>query len=144
MLERERGFAADDTYNVYDKGLFADRSASSLYRPKKDAADSEVYGGADDQLDKVMKTDRFRPDKGFAGTTERPGSRDKPVEFEKNQDEADPFGLDQFLTEVKKGKKALERVGGGGTMRASAGSATKESYEGGSSRNRVDFDRGGR
>lgn len=139
----QSGFATDDTYNVYDKGLFTSHSAlSSLYRPKKDA-DSEVYGGgADEQLEKVMKTDRFRADKGFAGATERSGPRDRPVEFEKDQDEADPFGLDQFLTEVKKGKKALDRVGGGGTLKASAGSAMKESYEGGSSRSRVEFERG--
>ncbi|MCO5588702.1 hypothetical protein L7F22_042661 [Adiantum nelumboides] len=138
----QSGFATDDTYNVYDKGLFTSHSAlSSLYRPRKDA-DSEVYGGADEQLDKVLKTDRFRADKGFAGTTERSGPRDRPVEFEKDQDEADPFGLDQFLTEVKKGKKALEKVGTGGTLRASAGSAMKESYEGGSNRSRVEFQRG--
>jgi SNW domain-containing protein 1 len=48
------------------------------------------------------------------------------------------------LTEVKRGKKALDRVGGGDTMRASAGAGNKESYEGGSSRTRVDFERGAR
>eukprot|EP00249_Psilotum_nudum_P018754 c26948_g1_i1 orf=153-1952(+) len=138
----QSGFATDDAYNVYDKGLFTTQSAlSSLYRPKREA-DSEMYGGAEDQLDKVLKTDRFRADKGFAGATERTAPRDKPVEFEKDEEEADPFGLDQFLTEVKKGKKALDRVGGGGTMRASAGSGMKESYEGGSSRSRVEFERG--
>ncbi|GLJ15368.1 hypothetical protein SUGI_0252100 [Cryptomeria japonica] len=138
----ESGFATDDQYNIYDKGLFtAHNTLSTLYRPKKDA-DSEVYGGADEQLDKVLKTDRFRPDKGFAGATERGGPRDRPVEFEKDAEEADPFGLDQFLTEVKKGKKAMDKIGGGGTMKASAGSGMKESYEGGSSRSRIDFQRG--
>ncbi|KAJ7196146.1 hypothetical protein O6H91_Y509300 [Diphasiastrum complanatum] len=140
----ESGFANDDTYNIYDKGLFTSHSAlGGLYRPRKDI-DNEVYGGggADEQLEKVLRTDRFRADKGFAGASERGGPRDRPVEFEKNVEEADPFGLDQFLTEVKKGKKALDRVGGGGTMRASAGSAMKESYEGGSSRSRVEFERG--
>uniref|UniRef100_A0A0D6QR59 SKI-interacting protein SKIP SNW domain-containing protein n=1 Tax=Araucaria cunninghamii TaxID=56994 RepID=A0A0D6QR59_ARACU len=138
----ESGFAADDQYNIYDKGLFtAQNTLSTLYRPKKDA-ESEVYGGADEQLDKVLKTDRFRPDKGFAGATERGGPRDRPVEFEKDAEEADPFGLDQFLTEVKKGKKAMDKIGGGGTMKASAGSAMKESYDGGSSRTRIDFERG--
>ncbi|GLJ15881.1 hypothetical protein SUGI_0262220 [Cryptomeria japonica] len=137
----ESGFATDDQYNVYDKGLFtAHNTLSTLYRPKKDA-DSETYGGADEQLDKVLKTDRFRPDKGFAGATERGGPRDRPVEFEKDAEEADPFGLDQFLTEVKKGKKAMDKIGGGGTMKASAGSGMKESYEGGSSRTRIDFQR---
>ncbi|CAM6088958.1 unnamed protein product [Calypogeia fissa] len=137
----ESGFAADDSYNVYDKGLFTSENAiGGLYRPRKDA-DSEIYGG--EQLDKVLKTDRFRADKGFSGATERESRDNRPVNFEEAE-EADPFGLDQFLTEVKKGKKALDRVGGGGTMRASGGSGTRESYEGGSSRSHLDFERGGR
>lgn len=139
----ESGFAADDTYNVYDKGLFTSQSGlSGLYRPRKDT-DAEVYGGgADEQLDKVINTDRFRAGKGFAGATERGGPRDRPVEFEKDDVGEDPFGLNMFLTEVKKGKKALDRVGEGGTMRSSAGSGNKDSYAGGS-RNRVDFEREG-
>ncbi|ERN15078.1 hypothetical protein AMTRI_Chr05g57750 [Amborella trichopoda] len=138
----ESGFAADDQYNIYDKGLFTAHSTlSTLYRPKKDT-DSDAYGGADEQLEKVLKTDRFRPDKGFAGASEKAGPRDRPVEFEQEAEEADPFGLDQFLTEVKKGKKAMDKIGGGGTMKASAGAAMRESYEGGSSRTRVDFERG--
>ncbi|XP_024391047.1 SNW/SKI-interacting protein A [Physcomitrium patens] len=139
----ESGFAADDTYNVYDKGLFTSQSGlSGLYRPRKDT-DAEVYGGdANEQLDKVLSTDRFRPGKGFAGATERSRPQDRPVEFEKDEVGEDPFGLDMFLTEVKKGKKAMDRVGEGGTMRASAGSGTKDSYAGGS-RNRVDFEREG-
>ncbi|XP_057456690.1 SNW/SKI-interacting protein-like [Lotus japonicus] len=134
------GFATDDQYNVYDKGLFtAQPTLSTLYRPKKDV-DNETYGGADEQLEKIMKTDRFKPDKAFSGASERAGPRDRPVEFE--NEEADPFGLDQFLTEVKKGKKAMEKVGGGGTMKASAGSSMRDGYEGGSSRTRIGFERG--
>ncbi|KAJ1399489.1 SKI-interacting protein SKIP, SNW domain [Sesbania bispinosa] len=134
------GFATDDQYNVYDKGLFtAQPTLSTLYRPKKDL-DNDVYGGADEQLEKIMKTDRFKPDKGFAGASERTGPRDRPVEFE--NEEADPFGLDQFLTEVKKGKKAMEKVGGSGTMRASAGSSMRDGHEGGSGRTRIGFERG--
>eukprot|EP00850_Spirogloea_muscicola_P018416 SM000168S02615 [mRNA] locus=s168:225750:226277:+ [translate_table: standard] len=83
----ESGFAADDAYNVYDKGLFA-RERPSL---------SGLVGSV----------------KGAAG-----GGRDKPVEFEKDAVEADPFGLDQFLTEVKKGKKAMDKIGSSGIMRA--------------------------
>ncbi|KAL2641422.1 hypothetical protein R1flu_009009 [Riccia fluitans] len=99
----ESGFAADDTYNVYDKGLFTSQNAlGGLYRPRK-----ETGNDADEQLDQALKTDRFRADKGFAGTSE--GARDRPLEFEKEEEEADPFGLDQFLTEVKKGKKASDR-----------------------------------
>ncbi|PIA51454.1 hypothetical protein AQUCO_01100354v1 [Aquilegia coerulea] len=138
----DSGFATDDQYNVYDKGLFTAQSTlSSLYRPKKDA-DADIYGGADEQLEKVLKTDRFKPDKGFSGAGERAGPRDKPVEFELQQEEADPFGLDEFLTEVKKGKKAMEKVGSGGTMRASAGSSMRDGDDGGSGRTRIGFERG--
>nr|XP_016509635.1 PREDICTED: SNW/SKI-interacting protein-like [Nicotiana tabacum] len=136
----DSGFATDDAYNVYDKGLFtAQPTLSTLYRPKKDA-DSEMYGGADEQLEKIMKTERFKPDKAFAGTSERAAPRDGPVQFEKEVEEADPFGLDQFLTEVKKGKKAMASVGSGGTMKASAGT-TRDGYET-SSRTRIAFDKG--
>ncbi|KAL3684141.1 hypothetical protein R1sor_002163 [Riccia sorocarpa] len=133
----ESGFAADDSYNVYDKGLFTSQSAmAGLYRPRKESGID-----ADDHLDEVLKTDRFRADKGFAGASESARDR-RPLEFEKEAEEADPFGLDQFLTEVKKGKKTSDRAGGGGgTMRASAGSGSKGFYEGGSSRSRVDFER---
>lgn len=138
----DSGFATDDQYNVYDKGLFtAQPTLSTLYRPKKDV-DTEMYGGADEQLDKIMKTERFKPDKAFAGTSERAGPRDRPLEFEKDAEEADPFGLDQFLTEVNKGKKAMDRVGTGGTMRASAGSSMRDGHEGGSGRTRIGFERG--
>ncbi|PPS06405.1 hypothetical protein GOBAR_AA14244 [Gossypium barbadense] len=138
----DSGFATDDQYNIYDKGLFtAQPTLSTLYRPKKDV-DSEMYGGADEQLEKIMKTERFKPDKAFAGTSEKSGPRDRPVEFEKEVEEADPFGLDQFLTEVKKGKKAMDKVGSGGTMKASAGSSMRDGYEGGSNRSRINFERG--
>ncbi|KAG1342295.1 SNW/SKI-interacting protein A [Cocos nucifera] len=140
----ESGFVTDDQYNIYDKGLFTTQpTLSTLYRPKKDA-DADVYGGADEQLEKIMKTDRFKPDKAFTGASERPSGtkRERPVEFEKPE-ENDPFGLDQFLTEVKKGKKAMEKIGGGGTMKASAGSSMRDDYEGGGSgRTRIAFERG--
>lgn len=138
----DSGFATDDQYNVYDKGLFtAQPTLSTLYRPKKDA-DDEMYGGAEEQLEKIRKTDRFKPDKGFTSTGEKSAPRTGPVEFEKEvAEEADPFGLDQFLTEVKGGKKPLDNIGSGGTMRAGGGSSTREGYEG-SGRSRIGFKRG--
>ena len=115
----DSGFATDDQYNIYDNGLFpAQPTLSTLFRPKKDI-DSDMYGGADEQLEKIRKTERFKPYKAFAGTSETSGPRDRPVEFEKEGEEADPFGLDKFLIEVKKGKKAMEEMGTGGTMKAS-------------------------
>ncbi|XP_074268983.1 SNW/SKI-interacting protein A [Silene latifolia] len=141
----DSGFATDDQYNVYDKGLFtAQATLSTLYQPKKDV-DSDVYGGADEQLEKIKNTERFKPNKAFTGTSEKAAPRDRPLEFEQEvpapAEEADPFGLDQWLTEVKKGKKALDKVGGGGTMRASGGSS-REGYDGSSSRSRINFQRG--
>lgn len=139
----DSGFATEDQYNIYDKGLFTTQpTLSTLYRPKQDG-DEDMYG-ADEQLEKVLKTDRFKPDKAFSGASERPSGskRDRPVEFDKLE-ENDPFGLDQFLTEVKKGKKAVEKIGGGGTMKASAGSSMRDDYEGGGSgRTRIAFERG--
>lgn len=139
----ESGFVTDDQYNVYDRGLFtAQPTLSTLYRPKKDV-DTEIYGGADEHMEKILKTDRFKPDKGFTGTSEKNGPRDRPVEFEKDAEEADPFGLDMFLTEVRKGKKAIEKVGSGGTMAAAGGGSFRDGYEGGGSgRTRIGFERG--
>ncbi|KAJ4909182.1 SNW/SKI-interacting protein [Raphanus sativus] len=88
----DSGFSTDDQYNVYDKGLFtAQQTLSTLYKPKKDT-DEEMYGNvADEQLDRLKNTERFKPDKGFTGASERSGKRERPVEFEK-EDERDPLG----------------------------------------------------
>ncbi|KAK2979551.1 hypothetical protein RJ640_027415 [Escallonia rubra] len=139
---KSSGFGDDESYSLYDSALFKSQNTlSSLYRPKKDT-DGDTYGG-DEQMDKIMKTDRFKPDKAFGGTAEKTGPRDRPVEFEKHAEEADPFGLDQFMTEVKKGKKALDKIGGGGTMKASAGTSMRDDHEG-SGRTRIGFERGRR
>lgn len=136
------GYNKDDAYDVYDKALFADRG-SSLYRPKAGADDDDVYGGdGNKDVDKMLSTAKFKPDKGFSGAEDRDvvggaraGPRSKPVEFEVDAD--DPFGLDQFMTEVNTGKKAMENIGSKGTMHAAGGG----SGEGGN-RRRVDFHRG--
>ncbi|KAF7148528.1 hypothetical protein RHSIM_Rhsim03G0075400 [Rhododendron simsii] len=101
-------FATEDQYNVYDKGMFtttAQLTLPTLFKTRKDT-DADMFGGADEQLDKIMKTDRFKPDKAFTGTSEKTGARDsKAIEL---KEEADPFGLDQFLKDVIKGKKGHE------------------------------------
>ncbi|XP_004250588.2 SNW/SKI-interacting protein-like [Solanum lycopersicum] len=84
----DSGFAADDAYNLYDNILFT--AQCTLYRPKKDV-DCDTYG--EQQQEKITHS---KPDNAFAGTSERTDPRDRPVEFE-----ADPFGLDQFMTGVK-------------------------------------------
>ncbi|XP_064458356.1 SNW domain-containing protein 1-like [Ornithodoros turicata] len=90
------GFGHDDVYDVYDKPWRS--TQQSVYRPRNQ--DKDVYG---EDLDKLVKTSRFVPDKEFSGT-DRSSKRDGPVQFERVEEE-DPFGLDKFLTEAKKASK---------------------------------------
>ena len=62
-----------------------------------------------------------------------------PVEFEAEDNEADPFGLDQFLSEAQKGNKGkpLDGIGAGSGMAASTGGSM--SGEGGSGRSKIGF-----
>jgi SNW domain-containing protein 1 len=59
-------------------------------------------------------------------------------QFEREAEEADPFGLDAFLSDVRQGKKrgALDDVGKGGGMRAAGGGSSYDQSEGGSGRRR--------
>ncbi|CAL5046800.1 unnamed protein product [Urochloa decumbens] len=110
------GFAAgDDVYSVYSGRLFAAPSAlsSTLYRPNNRRGDSGVYGGedgADEEIERIARTERFKPDRGFFDSAERPaaGKRERPVEFgtpEEGAEADDPFELDRYMTSVKEGKK---------------------------------------
>lgn len=95
-----QGFNDDEGYNVYDKPWREhDSLANHLYRPNKNV-DKEIYG---EDLEKIVKTNRFVPDKEFSGADRSAGtSRSGPVQFEK---EEDPFGLDQFLSQAKRASK---------------------------------------
>lgn len=132
------GLGADDTYNVYDKALFADKG-SGLYRPNKQVDDDDVPVDADKDGRK------FKPDKGFSGVDYGAASRRDtgPVQFEREAEEADPFGLDKFADNVRGSRKrnALDSIGGGGAMRAGGGGGKYEDYAGGSSRSQVQFER---
>ena len=138
----DSGFGDDEAYNLYDKPLMKGTSSSMLYKPTQ--GDDEQYGEAQAEADydKLKNTNRFQPDKGFSGTdsghqgTKR--GRDAPVEFEKQSDreEADPFGLDQFLSEAKKGKKAMDSVNKSGGMNAASGGGDGGSAGG---RDKIDF-----
>ncbi|XP_062406826.1 SNW domain-containing protein 1 [Sardina pilchardus] len=88
----DSGFADDDQYTVYDQPFRGDRSmAQNIYRPSKNT-DKDIYG---DDVDTLMKNNRFVPDREFSGADNGP-RRDGPVQFEE-----DPFGLDRFLEEAK-------------------------------------------
>jgi SNW domain-containing protein 1 len=125
----------DDAYNIYDKPMFANTSASSIYRPR--GGDNEMYG--DEELEKLRKS-RFTADKGFQGA-DASAARDGPVQFEKEDD--DVFGLDKFFTEAKKGKQAMDSVGKGSTLAAGASSSAAHLRDGGGTkRDRLDFEAG--
>eukprot|EP00743_Colponemidia_sp_Colp-15_P001604 GILK01001751.1.p1 GENE.GILK01001751.1~~GILK01001751.1.p1 ORF type:complete len:604 (+),score=131.81 GILK01001751.1:65-1813(+) len=153
----DTGFGEDDSYNIYEKPLFADRTAASIYRPTRDSA---VHAEDEEDDTSKMVRESTRPSRGFEGADKsKGGGRSKPVEFEKEPEDetVDPFGLDQFFTEAKKGRKAMDKIGSGGLMSAAAGgsremgsggdrgkmSFTKESSSSGSSRDR-DRDRDSR
>lgn len=101
------GLAGDDeAYNLYDKPLFAGSSASMIYRPSRAESGRETYGGVDmDGVEKMVSGSA--PARGFQGadSAERV---DGPVQFER---EADPFGLDSFLGQAKRGREDTREMG---------------------------------
>ncbi|CAN6198306.1 unnamed protein product [Urochloa humidicola] len=105
------GFAGDDMYSVYSERLFTARPAlSAVYGPNSKHGDSSVYGeDANEEIERIARTERFKPDRGFSGTAERQaGKRERPVEFgapEESEEADDPFELDRYMTRVKEGKK---------------------------------------
>uniref|UniRef100_A0A8C5R373 SNW domain-containing protein 1 n=1 Tax=Leptobrachium leishanense TaxID=445787 RepID=A0A8C5R373_9ANUR len=91
----DSGFAGgeDEIYNVYDQPWRSNKEmAQNIYRPSKNT-DGDVYGA---DLETLMKTNRFVPDKEFSGSDRRQRREGGPVQFEE-----DPFGLDKFLEEAK-------------------------------------------
>jgi len=112
------GFGSDETYDVYSKPLFQGSSVGQTYRPKpvEGMDDDEVAAGAGGPS--VNPTARFRADRGFAGTehasTTAPG-RSRPVEFERDQSEADdPYGLGSLLNSTSSETRrptALDHIG---------------------------------
>jgi SNW domain-containing protein 1 len=99
----DSGYGDDEAYNVYDKPWRESGSlASHLYRPSKQV-DQDIYGG---DLDKIVNTSRFVPDKEFSGT-DRKNPRSGPVQFEK---EDDIFQLDKFLDTAKTGSKRKDEA----------------------------------
>jgi SNW domain-containing protein 1 len=130
------GFGEDDEYNVYSKGLRAEKT-QSIYRP---SAENNGLASADEEYAKLVKTSKFKPDTGFAGADAVRGERSGPVQFEKAPKASDdPFGLGDFMTDSNKGRKVLDGIGKQGGMGASVGGTTDE--VGG--RRRMEFGREG-
>jgi len=92
----ESGFGDEDEYNVFDKPLFQDKTAASIYNVKEynDNLDDEE-GGEKNNVEKMLNR---APNRGFEGAAaaDKKSSRTKPVEFEKHAD--DTFDLGSFIT----------------------------------------------
>lgn len=142
------GLAEEEAYNLYDKPLFADRS--DLFKGRANRNEEAYEGRAGGDAGGEIDTARFKPDKGFTGADYGGGGGGNKngddggggdLQFEKDPAEADPFGLDAFLSDVREGrKKPLDKIGKGGGMSAAGGGAGKrEDYEGGGSGRRMDF-----
>jgi len=145
------GLGAEDSYNLYDKPLFADRAAATgNYRPPPAGGEG---GGGEEAGGPSAR--RFRPDVGFAGAEDgggggggaAGGSGAGPVQFERGAGgggaaapapEDDPFGLEAFAAAVS--KKKLGGIGAGGSMAGGGGGSGAEA--GGGGRDRLDFTRG--
>lgn len=117
----DTGFNEDQ---AYDKPLFAAQEAiQSIYRPNLGADEDEDVG--DETMDKIQESSRFevlgKAKEGFRGAADaevssaidasKPNTRlinvkqerSGPVQFEKDV-VADPFGIDQMISDVTGGK----------------------------------------
>ncbi|KAK0549611.1 mRNA splicing protein [Tilletia horrida] len=100
-------FGDDDSYNLYDKTLFqGSTAAAAIYRrPAGQGGADDIYGGGTEEgFSEEMTNDRFGlgKSKAFAGS-ELQEPRHGPVQFEK--DSSDPFAIDKFLDDAKRGTK---------------------------------------
>lgn len=103
-----QGFGDEEDYNLYDKPLFADRTAASIYKNiNRETGQGALANQLSDDDDNegqsdVKKVLRQAPARGFEGQSDAQGSakqetrksaRSKPVEFERRQlDEDKAFG----------------------------------------------------
>lgn len=117
LFNREQysgNFGESDSYNIYDKPLFHGSSAAAaIYKPRGNNANDEQFGGGTEEgITSALSNDRFALGvKGFEGSATQE-LREGPVQFEKDvslsmndMQQDDPFGLNQFMDEAKKGSK---------------------------------------
>ncbi|WFD29820.1 mRNA splicing protein [Malassezia sp. CBS 17886] len=117
-------FGDDSSYSVYDKPLFQGSSAAAaIYRrPGTGGADDIYGGGTETGISEALENDRFGlgQTKGFEGSQlqERLTAQERagPVQFEK--DASDPFAINQFLDEAKRGTKRAGNDDAAGEKRA--------------------------
>ncbi len=151
----DSGFGTEDSYNIYDKPLFKGSSANQLYHHRKGAI--ENYSGGDEDLEALTnKSSEFQGSKFVTETKSLGGGQglrtSGPVQFEREQpayssdkapqqQEDDPFGMNQFMSSVKK-NKPLDHIGKSGMMHAVGGSSTSDTSQyKDTKRSRIDFEK---
>uniref|UniRef100_A0A914P5V7 Uncharacterized protein n=2 Tax=Panagrolaimus davidi TaxID=227884 RepID=A0A914P5V7_9BILA len=97
----DSGGIDDETYSAYDKPWRPETNIQRIYRPSKN---NETAMAED--MDRIITTNRFVPEKGFAGAGEQTGARSGPVQFEKQQPNEDIFGLDDLLGDSSSRKRS--------------------------------------
>ncbi|KAI9594728.1 SKIP/SNW domain-containing protein [Syncephalis fuscata] len=106
----DSGFRGDDVYDTYDKPLFRGTANATIYRPTVGQDDDQYGGGNAEEIGSMLGNERFSAaGLGASRETMEGGSRDGPVQFEKERvQRMDPFGTDKLLADVKHGKRSLE------------------------------------
>lgn len=139
LFNQDSGLAssagADDDYNVYDSTLFKGNTQNYIYRAKPNEE-----GMDEEEIAKLIatSTSKFKPDQGFAGADKVSANpRDKPVAFEKEQEE-DPFGFD--LVNEGTRRKTLDDIGKKGSLGSSVTSSSDSYSREGKGGRTIDFD----
>jgi len=140
LFNQDSGLASatggDDEYTVYDSTLFKANAQNYIYRAKPNEGEMD-----EEELAKLIETStsKFKPDQGFAGAERGAANpRDKPVAFEKDKPDDDPFGMGDLMGGNK--RRTLDDIGKKGSLGASV-TSTSDAYsrEGKGSR-KIDFD----
>uniref|UniRef100_A0AC34FPY1 SKI-interacting protein SKIP SNW domain-containing protein n=2 Tax=Panagrolaimus sp. ES5 TaxID=591445 RepID=A0AC34FPY1_9BILA len=97
----DSGGIDDETYSAYDKPWRPETNIQRIYRPTKNNESSMA-----EDMDRIITTNRFVPEKGFAGAGEQSGARSGPVQFEKQQPNEDLFGLDDLIGDSSSRKRS--------------------------------------
>ncbi|GAC94161.1 pre-mRNA-processing protein [Pseudozyma hubeiensis SY62] len=106
------GLGDEDSYNLYDKPLFSGSSAAAaIYRrPAGRGGADDIYADEGALEEELGRNDRFglgqskfKGAEDDVGSGAAAGGRSGPVQFEK--DTSDPFAINQFLEEAKRGIK---------------------------------------
>ncbi|KAJ3333115.1 Vacuolar protein sorting-associated protein 53 [Blyttiomyces sp. JEL0837] len=104
------GFGTEDSYNIFDKPLFTGSGAAAVYRPKKtgDEHADVIPGVRSDRIEKIVENASMSkgPHRGFKGAEGGAGgsARDGPVQFEREDDGGDAFGIEEFMSSAKRGR----------------------------------------